>query len=344
VGITGSSGKTTTKECLGCILSQRFKTAINPGNLNSEIGLPQALFSIRPEHEIGVFEMGVNHVGEMDDLVQVWEPSYALITNIGTAHVGIFGSRRTIAEEKKKIFSCVPSTGRAFVWEDDEYLKFLGKGLSVKLEFFGPRTLAGYESSRDAGLDGWVIQYRGTEIAFPLTGSHNLLDSLAAIAMADALGCDSADIKAGLESVKPLFGRSEIIKGAVTIIQDCYNSNPDSVSRSLDFCDSVLWKGRRVYVLGSMKELGPESESAHRALGRRAGASRAGALLFFGEETAYAAEEAKAVGFRGALVQTDNFDALAKEAVKMLRDGDLWLLKGSRGMELERLTDFVRRG
>jgi len=93
-----------------------------------------------------------------------------------------------------------------------------------------------------------------------------------------------------------------------------------------------------------MKELGPESESAHRALGRRAGASRAGALLFFGEETAYAAEEAKAVGFRGALVQTDNFDALAKEAVKMLRDGDLWLLKGSRGMELERLTDFVRRG
>lgn len=344
VGITGSSGKTTTKECLGCILSRRFRTAVNPGNLNSEIGLPQALFSLRPQHEVGVFEMGINHVGEMDDLVRIWEPTYALVTNIGTAHIGIFGSRGTIAEEKRKIFSSVPSDGLAFAWEDDEYLEFLGDRLSVPLRTFGPRSLAGYEGAREEGLDGWLIRHRGMEIAFPLTGSHNLLDALAAVAVAESLGCGAPDVKAGLESVKPLFGRSEIIRGAVTIVQDCYNSNPDSVARSMDFCDSLSWEGRRIYVLGTMRELGAESESAHHALGKRAGASRADALLFFGTDTACAAEEARAVGFRGAITQTDDFDALAKTAGAMRENGDLWLLKGSRGMELERLTDVLRRG
>jgi UDP-N-acetylmuramoyl-tripeptide--D-alanyl-D-alanine ligase len=344
VGITGSSGKTTTKECLGSILDKRFKTAVNPGNLNSEIGLPQALFLLRAEHEVGVFEMGINHYGEMDALIRVWEPSHALITNIGTAHVGIFGSRKAIAEEKKKIFASVPAAGTALAWEDDEYLAFLREGIAAPLSTFGPRTLAGFEGAEDAGLDGWILSYCGKKIAFPLTGSHNLLDSLAAIAMARALGCEPGDMKAGLESVKPIFGRSEIFRGAVTVIQDCYNANPDSMEKALDFCDALSWEGRRVYVLGSMKELGQTSEQEHRALGRRAGASRADAILFFGSETASAAEEAHAAGFRGILAHTDDFDELARTAGTLVREGDLWFLKASRSMELERLTNFVRRG
>ncbi len=344
IGITGSSGKTTTKECLGAILGRRFRTVMNPGNLNSDIGLPQALFSIRSGHEVGVFEMGVNYIGEMDGLVRAWEPSCALVTNIGTAHVGIFGSRRALAEEKRKIFSPMDASGLAFAWEDDEYLDFLGEGLPVPLRTFGPRTLEGYEGSGEAGLDGWILRYRGRKIAFPLPGSHNLLDALAAIAMASALGCEPEDVREGLESVRPLFGRSELLRGAVTILQDCYNANPDSMERSLDFCDSLAWKGRRVYVLGSMRELGGETEAEHRVLGRRAGASRADALLFFGEETVLAAEEARGAGFRGLLFQTADFDALSRAASDLLRDGDFWLLKGSRSLELERLTGFLRRG
>lgn len=344
VGITGSSGKTTTKECLGRILGVRYRTAVNPGNLNSEIGLPQALFSLRPEHEIGVFEMGINHAGEMDALVRVWEPSLALITNIGTAHIGILGSRAGIAEEKKKIFSSLPPTGTAIVWEDDDFLAFLGQGLPVRLRTFGPRSLKGYEGARDAGLDGWILSYRGLEISLPLPGSHNLLDGLAAIAMAEALDCGPEDVRKGLESVEALFGRSEILRGPVTILQDCYNSNPDSVGRSLDFCDSLSWKGRRVYVLGSMLELGPVSETEHRSLGKRAGRSRADILLFFGSETLAAAEEARAAGFKGRVVHTEDFDTLARTASEIVGNGDLWLLKASRGMELERLTDIVRRG
>lgn len=344
VGITGSSGKTTTKECLGSILGKRFRTAVNPGNLNSEIGLPQALFMLRPEHEVGVFEMGVNHYGEMDGLVRVWEPSHALITNIGTAHIGIFGSRGGIAEEKKKIFASVPPSGTALAWEDDEYLDFLGRGIAAPLSTFGPRTLSGFEGAEEAGLDGWTMRYCGLRIAFPLTGSHNLLDSLAAIAMARSLGCGPDEVKEGLESVRPIFGRSEIFRGPVTVIQDCYNANPDSVAKSLEFCDSLAWKGRRVYVLGSMKELGDTSEAEHRALGRRAGTSRADAILFYGPETACAAEEARAAGFRGFLAHADDFDELARTAGSLVRDGDLWLLKASRSMALERLTDLVRRG
>ncbi len=344
VGITGSSGKTTTKECLGRILSVKFRTAVNPGNLNSEIGLPQAMFLLRAEHEVGVFEMGINHAGEMDALVRVWEPSHALVTNIGTAHIGILGSRKAIAEEKRKIFSRMTGSGAAFAWEDDEFLPVLAEGLPARLRTFGPRTLEGYEGCKDSGLEGWILRYRGVEIAFPLPGRHNLLDALAAIAMASALGCGPEEIREGLEGVTALFGRSEIFRGPVTILRDCYNSNPDSASRALDFCDSLAWTGRRVYALGSMLELGTESEAEHRDLGARAGTSRADALLFFGAETAESARAAREAGFRGTVVQTADFDELARKAGDIARDGDLWLLKASRGMELERLTDILRRG
>lgn len=342
VGITGSSGKTTTKECLGRILARKYRTAVNPGNLNSEIGLPQAMFLLRPEHEVGVFEMGINHAGEMDTLVRVWEPSHALITNIGTAHIGILGSRRAIAQEKKKIFPRI--AGAAFAWEDDEFLPFLAEGLSVGLRTFGPRTLEGLEGFRDAGLDGWILRYRGAEIAFPLPGTHNLLDALAAVALADTLGCGPVEIREGLEGVEALFGRSEIFRGKVTILRDCYNSNPDSAARALEFCDSLDWPGRRIYALGSMLELGTESRAEHRSLGRRAGSSRADALLFFGAETAESARAAREAGFTGPVVQTEDFDELARAAAELARNGDLWLLKASRGMELERLTDILRRG
>lgn len=342
VGITGSSGKTTTKECLGRILARKYRTVVNPGNLNSEIGLPQAMFLLRPEHEVGVFEMGINHSGEMDALVRVWEPSHALITNIGTAHIGILGSREAIAREKKKIFSALSASGSAFAWEDDEFLPFLAEGLPVRLRTFGPRTLEGLEGFRDAGLDGWALRYRGVDIAFPLPGTHNLLDALAAAALAADLGCGPDAVKEGLEGVTALFGRSEIFRGPVTVLRDCYNSNPDSAARALEFCDSLTWPGRRIYALGSMLELGTESAAEHRELGRRAGRSRADALLFFGAETFEAARAAREAGFSGPVVQTEAFDELARAAEGLAREGDLWLLKASRGMELERLTDILR--
>ncbi|MDP3178739.1 MAG: cyanophycin synthetase, partial [Spirochaetaceae bacterium] len=176
---------------------------------------------------------------------------------------------------------------------------------------------------------------------FPLPGRHALLDAIAAMAVAERVGTSPRDVADGLSEAKPLFGRGEIVRGKVTLVRDCYNANPDSVLAAMGFCDGLSWKGRRAYVLGSMLELGNESESAHRAMGEAAGRSRALALFFFGDETRPAFESARSSGFKGMVVHETDFDRLRAILSSWAREGDLVLLKGSRGMELERLSDSL---
>jgi UDP-N-acetylmuramoyl-tripeptide--D-alanyl-D-alanine ligase len=173
-------------------------------------------------------------------------------------------------------------------------------------------------------------------------GRHNLSNAIAAMALAECVGTPPREVVEGLEAVRPLFGRSEILKGEVTIIRDCYNANPDSSEAALEFCDSIPWKGRRIYVLGSMLELGLESEAAHRRVGEAAARSRADALFFFGDEARPAFDEARAAGFTGLLLFETNFDRLARAAKAYARPGDLVLLKASRGMALERLAELMQ--
>jgi len=341
IGITGSSGKTTTKECAAAAIGRGRSVVLNPGNLNSDIGLPLSVFSIRASHEVGVFEMGMNRIGEMGELATVYEPDVALVTNVGTAHVGVVGSRDRIAEEKKSIFSLFDGRQAGFVWEDDDYNAFLKKDVRGEMRDFGPRSTSGFKGARELGLDGYEIDWEGVHFRFPLPGSHNLLDAIAAMALASRAGSSPADIAAGLSSVAPLFGRSEILRGEATVVRDCYNANPDSVEAAVELCDSVSWTGRRAYVLGSMLELGSESEAAHRRIGAAAGRSAAQALFFFGEETRPAFEEARLAGFRGLVVFETDFDRLRGSVEAYVRPGDLVLLKASRGMELERLSDSL---
>jgi UDP-N-acetylmuramoyl-tripeptide--D-alanyl-D-alanine ligase len=341
IGITGSSGKTTTKECAAAAIGRARAVVLNPGNLNSDIGLSLSMFSIGAGHEVGVFEMGMNRIGEMGELARVYEPDLALVTNVGTAHVGVVGSRRAIAEEKKMIFSLFDGRQRGLVWEDDDYNAFLKEGVRGEMGDFGPRSTSGFRGARDLGLDGYEIDWEGRAFRFPLPGPHNLLDAIAAMALASRAGAARDDVAEGLSSVKPLFGRSEIIRGDVTVVRDCYNANPDSVEAAVSLCDSVPWAGRRAYVLGSMLELGSESEAAHRRVGAAAGKSSAQALFFFGEEARPAFEEARLAGFRGLAVFESDFDALLKSVRAYVRPGDLVLVKGSRGMALERLADAL---
>jgi UDP-N-acetylmuramoyl-tripeptide--D-alanyl-D-alanine ligase len=341
IGITGSSGKTTTKECIASILARSRHIALNPGNLNSDIGLPLSVFSIREEHEVGVFEMGMNRKGEMGELAAVYEPDIALITNIGTAHIGILGSRNAIAEEKKKIFSRFNGVQSGFVWEDDDYNAFLKKDVRGEVLDFGPRGTQGLRVARNCGLRGYDLEWQGRAFRFPLPGKHNLTDAIGAIAVASRAGAPDDDIAGGLASVKPLFGRSEILEGEYTILRDCYNANPDSVAAAIDLCDGAQWSGRRVYVLGAMLELGNASESAHRAIGERAGRSAADALFFFGTEAKSAFEAARLEGFRGLCFFETDIDGLLAALRAYLKKGDLVLLKASRGMELERLAEAL---
>jgi UDP-N-acetylmuramoyl-tripeptide--D-alanyl-D-alanine ligase len=342
IGITGSSGKTTTKEIASAIVGQEKSVVMNEGNLNSETGLPLSVFKVRPHHQVGIFEAGMNKPGEIGDLAAVLNPNLALITNIGSAHIGIFGSRQAIAEEKKEIFSRFSGDNTALIPENDDYRDFLAKGLNGRVVFYGPSSLGGALGQvRDMGLRGTEIVWGGESVNFGLPGKFNLANALAAAALALELGIGAASIRSGLESVKPLFGRGEILYGRTTVIRDCYNSNPESVEEALDFCDSLEWPGRRIYVMGSMLELGDASEKAHADLGKRLALCKAGMVFLFGGEIQAAAETIKKEAADLPFLYTKDRAELSRALDSSVKSGDLVLLKGSRGCELETLTAML---
>ncbi len=346
IGITGSSGKTTTKEMLGSILSRKFSVVMNQGNLNSETGLPLSVFQIRSHHQVGVFELGMNRRGEMAEIARVLAPRLAVVTNIGSAHIGILGSREAIAQEKKQLFFRLPTDGCAFIPEPDDFRSFLRDGLACPVEEYGPDRL---DSVRSLGLEGTRFTLAGTELLVPLPGRANLHDALAAVAVARRLGLELEEIKAGLAAVEPLFGRSQVLRGDITLVQDCYNANPDSMAAALDFfCDLELEEGRKVLVLGDMLELGAASLEAHQEAVRRAQGTGAAMVLFLGDEMGGAA-----CGLGGddrmrvAALPGSGQETIGK-AVDLLRGflrrGDVVLLKGSRGMGLERISSALLGG
>ncbi|GHV77263.1 UDP-N-acetylmuramoyl-tripeptide--D-alanyl-D-alanine ligase [Spirochaetia bacterium] len=337
VGITGSSGKTTTKEIAAAMVGREKQVVINPGNLNSETGLPLSVFAVRSHHEVGIFEMGMNRKGEIRELARVLKPVIALITNIGTAHIGILGSKAAILEEKKAIFSEFTGTETALIPDDDACRDALAEGVAGRVSFYGQSTYPELGEVRDRGLEGTEMIWEGTKVRFGLTGKHNLQDALAAIAIARSLHLGSLSIREGLAQVKPLFGRGEILRGRVTVIRDCYNANPESAAAAIAFCDGLAWPGRKVYVVGSMLELGEQSREAHRAIGRLLASSRADRVFLYGTETRSALEALNPA----EVFFTDTMDVLARELEGYIRPGDLVLLKGSRGCALERLSSVL---
>ncbi len=343
IGITGSSGKTTTKEILGSVLSRVAPTAVNEGNLNSEIGLPLACFAVEGSHRYAVFEMGMNHRGEMDVLADIARPDLALLTNIGTAHVGILGSQEEIAREKKKIFAHFDGRQSAFLPEEERYLAFLSEGVKGRVILFGPRSTRGYRGSENQGLGGTLIHWEGFRIRFPLFGPHNLANALGAISVACELGVPNAEIRDGLEAVTPLFGRSQILRGPVTVIVDCYNANPDSMAQALSFLSEVPWEGRKIVVLGGMRELGAEAAEAHRALGMRLRESKLDLIYLLGAEMEQAWKELAGSPAAPRTRWLAELAGLGEELAAHLGAGDIVLLKGSRGLELERLLPFIAR-
>ena len=350
IGITGSSGKTTTKEIAATILSERYRVVATEGNLNSETGLPLSVFKIRAEHEVGIFEMGVNREHEMDELAFVLKPQAAIVTNIGTAHIGKFGSRDAIAHEKAKIFSYFKGRGEnvAVIPFDDDYAKLLAREAKGNVVYYG---INAHDSTvrfvADRGLAGTEFSIAGQRALFPLPGMHNFKNALAAIVLAQSLGLSASEIIRGAQKVQPLFGRSQIVRGTYTIVQDCYNANPDSMQKAVAFASSVPDVKRRIFVLGDMLELGDEAEASHRAIGTCAAQSTASVVVFVGplmKEAFLAAEKA---GGTAKLYYVEEFDdsamsKVAKIVKKAAKKGDLILLKASRGMALERIVPLLQ--
>jgi UDP-N-acetylmuramoyl-tripeptide--D-alanyl-D-alanine ligase len=341
IGITGSSGKTTTKEIAAAMIGAEKSTVMNPGNYNSETGLPLAVFGVRPWHEVGIFEMGMNRRGEIAELADVLKPNIALITNINSAHIGNIGSKEAIAEEKKKIFSRMDERDIALIPEDSSFRDFLAEGVKGAVSFYGEKSFAEWGGVvRSLGLDGSEITLDGQCIRFALPGRYNLANAFAAIAVARRVPVDQSAIRQGLESASPLFGRGEILRGRVTVIHDCYNANPESVAQALEFCESLDWPGRRIYVIGDMLELGESSPKAHETLGRLLAGSKADMVFLYGEEIKPAAGILRDsnVSF---VMHTRDMNELSRTLDSCVHSGDLVLLKGSRGCALERLCTVL---
>ena len=329
------------------ILAESEKTYVTKGNYNSEIGLPLSVFGLRKEHVFGVFELGSNHPGEIAMLADILRPNIALVTNVGTAHIGMFGSREAVADEKGSVFSSFDASSRGIVWEDEI---FAGRMIADKrgtFRFFGPSSTAGVESVESLGLLGGRITYKGNQIKLALPGYHNLINACAAISVAQMCGaCDKAVVD-GLEKMKPSFGRGELVSGEISVLQDCYNANLESLFSGLAVINDTGWKnGRIIGVLGAMKELGDYSAVLHEEAGRICAESGFYAWFFFGGESkaAYAAylKQCDAPGYL-----YEDFNALSERLQDFLLAGDLVYLKGSRSTGLERLTadiTAVRKG
>lgn len=351
ISITGSCGKTTTKEMLVSVFKAKYgdKVVYTQGNFNSETGLPLSVFNIRANHEIGIFEMGMNRVDEIGEISKVLKSQYGIITNIGTAHIGILGSRENIATEKRKSFNYIPAKGAAFVPVDDDFASFCTKNVAGKVVKFGrdvPEKKDGVIFIEDNGLFGTKFSLEGVEINLPLSGEYNYQNALGVVACARELGLTPDEIKQGLENMAAVSGRMESKKitlknGAeVILIKDCYNANPDSMSKVIDFCGTLKNVGKKIFVLGDMKELGAVSETAHTEIGKKVAEEENCFTIFVGSdmEAAYkVACNGKSECMWEAENNADAFAKLADKINTIAKAGDVILLKGSHSMALENL-------
>ena len=343
IGVTGSSGKTTTKELLYSILSVASRVKANKGNLNSEIGLPLSLFSLRKDDVYGIFEMGINFKGEMDILAQTFKPQYVVVTNIGTAHIGPLGGEEGIVKEKVKAFAYFSKNSRAFIPEEGAFSDILKNESGGRFVLFGKGVQTGINNLVMRGIDGWTFSYKGLPVIYALPGVHNLSNMFAAIAVAEYFQVPPVEIKKGLEAVSPLSGRSRIRKGAVTVIEDSYNANVESAQRVLEFLTALPMKnGRKVVVFGSMKELGSETERLHRVVGEKILTSDIDAVFLYGKETRVIDSFLKSRNFKKPCFYTETFEVLKDHITDFVVSGDIVLLKGSRSMELEHLLEVLQ--
>lgn len=342
IGVTGSSGKTTTKEILAAMLSQKYKTVFSKGNLNSETGLPLSVFTIKADDEVAVFELGMNRKNEIAELAKVFRPQYALITNIGMAHVGMLGSQENIAREKKQIFSYFDSSCYGFI-PHGKFTSLLKKDMQGTFVVVDAEKIiaAKFLSLVDLGENGFEFVYGGEKTHFHLVGKHNLLNAALAVTAAEVLKLDAAQVRAGLETVTALYGRAEIKKGKVTYLFDIYNANPQSMSASLDFVATLPVKGKKIAVLGSMMELGEYSLDAHKKIIDKVAASDIDTCFLYGDDFVAAFEKSHPTANKFFCFKTNAAAELKKNLEAKIVPNDFVLLKGSRSLQLEQFVSSL---
>ncbi len=349
VGITGSVGKTSTKEMIASVLKQGFQTHMTQGNFNNEIGLPLTVFGLEKSHEMMVLEMGMSNFGEIARLTRIAKPDTAVITNIGVSHIEHLGSREGIKQAKFEILEGLQMDGTVILNGDDDLLWGARGEMEYETLYYGIENpncdlvAYGIESYSDSST--FFCRIDGVEYPFVVSvpGMHHVYNALAAILVGLRYNVPVEDIQKGVRQFAPSGLRQTVIElPNYRIIRDCYNASPDSMRSGLSVLTLMETDGRRVACLADMLELGNVSESAHREVGKLVAEYQVDCLWTIGKEAHFIAEGAKDAGMNPeSIYEFENNQTLSEQLPNLLKKDDVILVKGSRGMRLEEIADAI---
>ncbi len=352
IGITGSVGKTSTKEMIAAVLSQKYKVQKTMGNFNNEIGLPLTVLSIRREHQAAVLEMGISDFGEMHRLSKIARPDYCVLTNIGQCHLENLGSREGILKAKTEIFDFMDPQGRVFVNGDDDMLRRISEVAGRAPVRFGP----GLDNDVFAsdimgkglfGVNAVIHAYPHVfPVEIPLPGEHMVRNALAAAAVGFELGLTPGDIRQGIAHVEAVEGRSHLMQlPGCTVIDDCYNANPASMRAAIDLLSMAA--GRKVAILGDMFELGDCEKQLHGEIGAYAAQRGIDVVICVGELARCMYDQARACEGEKSHSQRLYYfagrDEMLQALPQILRGQDTILVKASHGMHFEKVVETIAK-
>ena len=347
VGIAGSVGKTSTKEMVASVLSQKYRVLKTEGNFNNELGLPLTIFRLREEHEIAVLEMGISDFGEMHRLSKIARPQTCILTNIGWCHLENLKTRDGILKAKSEIFDYIRPDGHVILNGDDDKLSTIREVKGIVPRTFGlnPGNEIWADQLESRGLKGISCRIHTPEgdfdAAIPMPGEHMVYNALAAAAAGLYYGLTLEEIRRGIESFETIRGRFRILEtGTYTLIDDCYNANPVSMKTSLQALQEG--KGRRVAVLGDMGELGENEKDLHREVGAFAGSLSIDALYCAGPLCEYLAEGAREANPELEICWYPGRDRLMVELKRLLKPQDTILIKASHYMGFDKIVNMLR--
>lgn len=348
IGITGSVGKTSTKDIIANVMSQKFNTLKTEGNNNNDIGLPFTILNLR-NHEVAVIEMGMNHPGEIEELTKIAKPHISVITNIGTSHIGNLGSRENILKAKLEILEGMKNKVLVINNDNDMLHKLTKESKGIEIHTYGIENYSQVNAKniilneQDSNFE-CEIDNENIKITVPVGGIHFIYNAMCATLIGKMLGLNNNEIKKGIESFKLTKKRMDIteLKNGIKIINDSYNASFESMQASLKYL-SGFKENRKIAVLGDMFELGEYSEKLHRSVGKEVAKNKIDILICNGENSRYIAEEAKLSG-----MNEKNIIYLEKEKIveyinKNFKKGDIILFKASNGMKFYHLVEELKK-
>jgi UDP-N-acetylmuramoyl-tripeptide--D-alanyl-D-alanine ligase len=343
LAITGSNGKTSTKDFVASVLARRFRVTKTEGNFNNHVGLPRTILEATSEDEVGVWEIGMNHPGEITALSKIAAPDAAIITNIGVAHIEFMGSREAIAAEKGALAEAIEPQGTVILNADDPFSEGIAARTRAKVVFAGTTdgTVRAIEIRQSAdGSEFTIVEgAHRCRAQLPVAGSHMVQNALLAVAAGRAFGLSIEECAAGLTAAPLTKARLQIKEiGGVQFLDDSYNANPDSMKAALRTLVELDAEGKRIAVLGEMRELGAESERGHREVGETAATLGVNQLITIGDTAKLIAEGARTAGLDN-VSSTRSTGEAAKLLGEIAEPGDLVLIKGSRAARTEEVIE-----